>query len=232
MRVSHRNPPEQMANTVCSHRKLTEKRAITADNEQCSLSKVRDWWTPFAKSPEYPVDCFSLNAQASDLYSAYLARNLDDTLVHGSDNSFLRWAATRHTRRIAITFESIYQVTSSNCEHVDQSRNGSTWNFDWLFKAQQYKRCKFVRLFTKSLCGISHMCDGFYGSEIDVNGNDDKKKSRIKTDPANIREREGVSGRERERSHRDFFHMPPHFKKQVPSIPYPGSHRIRMFLSL
>ena len=102
-------------------------------------------------------------------------------------------------------------------EHVDQSRNGSTWNFDWLFKAQQYKRCKFVRLFTKSLCGISHMCDDFYGSEIDVNGNDDKKKSRIKTDPANIREHEGVSGRERERSHRDFFHMPPHFKKQVPS---------------
>jgi len=96
-------------------------------------------------------------------------------------------------------------------------RNGSTWNFDWLFKAQQYKRCKFVRLFTKSLCGISHMCDDFYGSEIDVNGNDDKKKSRIKTDPANIREHEGVSGRERERSHRDFFHMPPHFKKQVPS---------------
>ncbi|KYN19795.1 hypothetical protein ALC57_07840 [Trachymyrmex cornetzi] len=170
MRVSHRNPREQMANTVCS-------------------------------------------------YAAYLACNLDDTLVHGSDNSFLRWAATRHTRhtrRIAITFESVYQATSSNCEHVDQSRNGSTWNFDWLFKAQQYKRCKFVRLFTKSLCGISHMCDGFYGSEIDVNGNDDKKKSRVKTDPANIREREGVSGHERERSHR----------------PYPGSHRIRMFLSL
>ncbi|KYN39503.1 hypothetical protein ALC56_05996 [Trachymyrmex septentrionalis] len=161
MRVSHRNPPEQMANTVCS---------------------------------------------------AYLACNLDDMLVHGSDNSFLRWAATRHTRRIAITFKSVYQATSSNCEHVDQSRNGSTWNFDWLFKAQQYKRCKFVRLFTKSLCGISHMCDGFYGSEIDVNGNDDKKKSRIKTDPLNIREREGVRMAARE--------------------PYPGSHRIRMFLSL
>ena len=55
MRVSHRNPPEQMANTVCSRRKLTEKRAIVADNEQCFLSKVRDQWTPFAKFPEYPV---------------------------------------------------------------------------------------------------------------------------------------------------------------------------------
>jgi len=48
------------------------------------------------------------------IHAAYLARNLDDTLVNGSDNSFLRWAAMRHTRRIAITFESIYQATSSN----------------------------------------------------------------------------------------------------------------------
>lgn len=83
-------------------------------------------------------------------------------------------------------------VESRTRSTVDQSRCGSTWNFDWLFKAQQYGRCE-VRVFVHkaTVRGISHMCDSFYGSEIDVNGDGDKKKSRAKTDLANIREREG-----------------------------------------
>jgi len=42
MRVSHRNPPEQIANTACSRVKNSEKySAIAADSEQCTMPKVR-----------------------------------------------------------------------------------------------------------------------------------------------------------------------------------------------
>lgn len=124
-------------------------------------------------------------------------------------------------------------VASRTRSTVDQSQSGSTWNFDWLFKAQQYGRCESARSSTRPPCAeASHMCDGFYGSEIDVNGDGDKKKSRTKTDCANIREREGRRQWPRGILVELFSPLVSTFREASAFNAYPGSHRIRMFLAL
>ncbi|TGZ48665.1 hypothetical protein DBV15_04847 [Temnothorax longispinosus] len=122
--------------------------------------------------------------QISLIHAACFACNLDD-MVHGSDNSFLRWAATYASER----------------DHVRERLSGRI--VDATVRTIQVRA--FVREAT--VHGTSHMCDGFYGSEIDVNVATAIKRNRGQKRISQIYQssREGVSGREGERSHRIFF---------------------------
>lgn len=152
------------------------------------------------------------------IHVACFACNLDDMAAHGSDNSFLRWAATYTSDRDHVRERLSGRIVDSRTRSAaGHSQSGSTWNFDWLFKAQQYWTTQvhaFVREAT--VHGISHMCDdGFYGSEIDVNvATAIKRSQRAKTDLANIREHEERRQWPRGRTIGFlFFFSPPCFEK-------------------
>lgn len=135
----------------------------------------------------------------------------------------------------AITFGSDYQAASSRREHVAPLINRKVGQHGILIGSLKRNSTDDASPRVRPRghrAEASHMCDGFYGSEIDVNGDGDKKKSRTKTDRANIREREGRRQWPRGILVEFFSPLVSTFREASAFNAYPGPHRIRMFLSL
>jgi len=129
----------------------------------------------------------------------------------------------RRTRRIVITFGSDYQVASSNREHVAPLINHEVGQRGILIGSLKRNSTDDasprVRPRGYRARNLAHVRRLLWEREIDVNGDDDKKKSRAKTNLANIREREGRRQWPRGRaiSSNFFFLLPPRSEKRVPS---------------